>query len=78
MGFVQDPGGLYVPQASLVTRGPYPTIIGTITYRCHTCGDLIPKRYEVLFVIDHEWCSQLEPPTVTARTTTHHLWHMAE
>jgi hypothetical protein len=75
---MQDASGLVLPQASFVTRGPRYQIIGTVTYRCWTCGDLIPKPYEVLFVIDGEWVSQLEPPTITPATTTHHLWHMAE
>lgn len=52
--------------------------IGTITYRCHTCGELIPKHWEVFFVDPVSgWADYLLPPVMPPSMTTHHDWHMA-
>ena len=51
---------------------------GVITYRCHTCGHLIPKDWEVFFVApDGSWASYVLPPVMPPGMTTHHDWHMA-
>jgi hypothetical protein len=77
-----DTSGLAIPQVALVARltgGRY-EFAGTVTNRCHSCGELITKPWECLFVDDTpgaEWASSIEPPRVTARTTTHHASHMA-
>jgi hypothetical protein len=77
-----DTSGLAIPQVALVARltgGRY-EFVGSVTNRCHSCGQLITKPYDVLFVDDtpgSEWASTIEPPRVTARTTTHHAGHMA-
>jgi hypothetical protein len=74
--------GLLIPQARL-TASPAPyrwDIVGHVTFRCHSCGELITKPWECLFVDDTpgaEWASSIEPPRVTVRTTTHHASHMA-
>jgi hypothetical protein len=77
-----DTSGLSIPQVALVARlvgGRY-EFVGSVTMRCGSCGDLIVKPWECLFVDDtpgSEWASTIEPPRVTARTTTHHAGHMA-
>jgi hypothetical protein len=79
----QDPRtGLLFPQRRLTAQvAPWKwRIVGSIVYRCHTCGGLIDRPWECLFVDDTpgaEWASAIEPPRVTARTTTHHASHMA-
>jgi hypothetical protein len=53
---------------------------GTITYRCHTCGESIVKPWEVLYVDDtpgREYATPIVPARPGKRTTTHHDWHMA-
>lgn len=52
---------------------------GHITYRCHTCGDLIPKHWEVFFVdpAGEGWASYMLPAVMPSTMTTHHDWHMA-
>ena len=81
MTIAVDPAtGLAIPQARVGVRRARPKGIGSITYRCHTCGESIVKPYEVLFVDDspaRPWASSIEPARVTPRTTTHHDWHMA-
>ena len=76
-----DPGtGLVIPQARVSVRRAKANGIGTITYRCHTCGESIVKHWEAIFVDltpGREWASNLTPPTTTPATTTHHDWHMA-
>jgi hypothetical protein len=52
--------------------------LGTITYRCHTCGELIPKHWEVLFVDTLDgYASPILPAVLPPTMTTHHDWHMA-
>ena len=58
---------------------PRPKGYAVITYRCHTCGELIDKYWETFFADDtpgKEWASTIAPAKVTPRTTTHHDWHM--
>jgi hypothetical protein len=83
MTYADDPRtGLVFPQRRLVAQvAPYRwNIIGNVQYRCHSCGHLIQPYEGCLFVDDtpgSEWASTIEPPRVTARTTTHHAGHMA-
>lgn len=76
-----DVSGLTIPQAALVsslTGGDF-RMVGTVTYCCHTCGDLITRPWEVFYVDDtpgREWASDLTPPKTTPRTTTHHVGHL--
>lgn len=73
-----DPSsGLLIPQARVGFVAPEVKGTGHITYRCHTCGDLIVKPWETLYV-DDGWCSTLSPLRTTPRTTTHHVWHLSE
>jgi len=76
-----DASGLSVPQMALVSRvvGGRFQLLGTVTLRCHTCGDLITKPWEAFYVDTtpgREWASQFEPPTISPTTTTHHASHM--
>jgi uncharacterized protein YabN with tetrapyrrole methylase and pyrophosphatase domain len=49
-----------------------------VTYRCHTCGELIPKHWEVLFVDPVDgFASPILPAVLSPTMTTHHEWHMA-
>lgn len=76
-----DPAsGLLIPQQRVGIRRVRFQGTGTITYRCHTCGESIVKPYETFFVDDtpgREWASDLAPAVTTVRTTTHHVWHLA-
>lgn len=77
---MMDSAGIYIPQQRVGFKMAQVHGTGTITYRCHTCGELIPRYWEVLFVDDtpgREWASLLVPPVLTPRTTTHHDWHLA-
>ena len=84
---VLDPrSGLYIPQpvmplgSRVGSPRPVPKGYGTVTYRCHSCGESIVKPYEVLFVDDtpgREFATYIAPGKVSPRTTTHHDWHMA-
>ena len=72
--------GLHIPQARLYARGARWQFAGFVTYLCHTCGELIVKPWECLFVDDtpgREWAAYIAPVNTTPRTTTHHDWHMA-
>ena len=62
-------------------RAPYLTGVGTVTYRCHSCGELIPKHWETFYFDPNPataWASYILPATLTPTLTTHHDWHMAE
>lgn len=51
---------------------------GHIVYRCHTCGDLITRPWEVLFADPVTgWAAYLFPVPLPSTMTTHHDWHMA-
>ena len=80
-GAALDPDtGLAIPQMRVGFRGPKASGTGTITYRCHTCGESIVKPWEVLYVQDtpqRQWASNLVPPVIVPGTTTHHDWHLA-
>lgn len=80
--FALDRSGLAIPQTRLLSRAPgfEWRFAGHITYRCHTCGELITRPWECLFVDDtpgREWASEIAPVNTTPRTTTHHAIHMA-
>lgn len=52
--------------------------VGTITYRCFTCGHLIPKWWEVFYVDPVDgYASPIAPAVMPTTMTTHHDWHMA-
>jgi hypothetical protein len=56
-------------------RGPA-SGYGIVVYRCHTCGDLIPKPWEVLYVDpDSGWCEPFMPDPMPPTMTTHHAYH---
>lgn len=77
-----DASGLSIPQVALVTamtRGRF-ELVGTVTYLCHSCGHLITKPWEVLYVDvtpGAEWVSYISPLKPGKAMTTHHDWHMA-
>lgn len=76
----QAKSGIAIPQARTALPFPVPRAFGTITYRCHTCGELIVKPWEVFFADQtpgREWASTIVPGKVTKGTTTHHDWHLA-
>lgn len=77
--YALDPAtGIAIVQPSPALFAPRLSGTGTITYRCHTCGDLIPKRWEVWFWDPQGgWCGYILPPVMPASMTTHHDWHMA-
>jgi hypothetical protein len=80
LAYVVDPQTniAIVRPANRGIQAPYVTGIGTVTYRCHTCGDLIPKMWEVLYVDPVTgWAAPILPPVMTPTMTTHHDWHMA-
>jgi hypothetical protein len=87
MSVIVDPkSGLAIPQPQMPLGGrmglghPRPKGYGTITYRCHTCGESIIKPWEVLFVNDtpgKDYASAIIPGKVSRGTTTHHDWHQA-
>lgn len=57
---------------------PHVRGIGTVTYRCHTCGELIPKHWETFFFDPVSgWSDYLLPPVMPSSMTTHHDWHLA-
>lgn len=69
-----------LPQGKVGIGRPVPKGYGTVTYRCHTCGELIVKPWEVMFVDDtpgRDFAGPICPGKVSKRTTTHHDWHMA-
>ena len=78
-GYVIDPqtnlaiirpqgSGLFAPQLQGV---------GTVTYRCHSCAELIPKSWEVLFWDPAgDWLGIFAPAVMPPSMTTHHIWHM--
>ena len=72
--------GIAIVQPGAGLRAPYMTGTGLVTYRCHSCGELIPKHWEAFFV-DPEpataWASYIIPAQLTPTLTTHHDWHMA-
>lgn len=52
--------------------------VGLLTYRCHSCGDLIPKHWEAFFADPVTgWASYVVPAEMPRTMTTHHDWHMA-
>lgn len=81
IGYADDPrSGLAIPQPRVRFQGPRATGVGHLVYRCHTCGELIVKPWEVFFVAvtpGAEWASDIAPPTIRLDMTTHHGWHMA-
>jgi hypothetical protein len=78
---LDDSTGIAIVRPSAGLFAPRMQGIGTLTYRCHTCGELIPKHWEVLFVdpeAESGWASYIVPPTMAPTMTTHHDWHMAQ
>lgn len=71
--------GIAIVQPSRGFRAPYVTGVGTVTYRCHSCGDLIPKWWEVFYFdpADEGWASYVSPAVMPPTMTTHHDWHMS-
>jgi hypothetical protein len=85
-GAMVDPStGLAIPQQRIPSNSvgmPRRKLqgTGTITYRCHTCGESIVKPWEVIYVDltpGREYASTIVPPRTGPGTTTHHDWHMA-
>lgn len=73
--------GLAIVQPAPAVRSSAIQGTGTLTYRCHTCGELIPKHWEVFFVDPTpgaEWAGYLLPANPPASMTSHHDWHMSE
>lgn len=57
---------------------PYATGVGTVTYRCHSCGELIPKTWEAFFFDPVTgWAGYILPAVMPPSMTTHHDWHLA-
>lgn len=81
IGYAEDArSGLAIPQPRVRFHGPRATGVGHLVYRCHTCGELIVKPWEVFFVAatpGAEWASSIAPATSRLDMTTHHDWHMA-
>ena len=60
-------------------RAPYATGSGHIIYRCHSCGELIPKHWEVFFFDPADgWAGYILPAVMPTTMTTHHDWHLQE
>lgn len=72
-------GLAYVQPARNGLRAPQVTGTGHLTYRCHTCGELIPKHWETLFADPVTgWAAYLFPVPIPPTMTTHHDWHLSE
>lgn len=72
-------GIAYVEPASAI-RAPRMQGVGHLVYRCHSCGELIPKHWEAFFVDPTpgaEWASYILPANPPPTMTSHHDWHMA-
>lgn len=70
--------GLAIVQPSTGLQAPYATGKGHVVYRCHSCGELIPKHWEVFFFDPADgWAGYIIPAVVPTTMTTHHDWHMA-
>lgn len=70
--------GLAIVQPAMGLRAPYVTGEGHVIYRCHSCGELIPKHWEVfLFDPADGWAGYIFPAVMPPTMTTHHDWHMA-
>jgi hypothetical protein len=76
--YVVDPtSNLAIVRPSAGLFAPKMTGVGSITYRCHSCSELIPKQWEVLFWDPAgDWLGYILPPVMPATMTTHHDWHM--
>lgn len=81
-GYVIDPQtnlAIIRPQGSGMFA-PQLQGVGHVTYRCHTCGDLIPKMWEVFFFDPAPataWAAPFLPPVMAPTMTTHHASHLA-
>jgi hypothetical protein len=80
---VIDRSGLVIPQQRVGIGLPRAKGKGTITYRCHTCGENIVRPWEAFFVDDTsglEWASNIAPADTRKHPsmTTHHDWHMQQ
>lgn len=67
------------PMAAVGVYRPKVNALGAVTYRCYTCGELIIKPHEVIFVDDRpgrDFATHIVPGKVSPTTTTHHDWHM--
>jgi hypothetical protein len=74
----QSTGIAYVRQQGAGMLAPRVKGYGSIVYRCHTCGELIPKHWEVLFADPVDgYSSPILPAVLPPTLTTHHDWHMA-
>lgn len=52
-------------------------VLATVTYRCHTCGELIEDGTAIL--VDPEGnVVALDTETIPAGTTSHHARHLEE
>ena len=72
----QATGLAYVRQRGIGVTDIRVKGFGLITYRCHSCGELIPKPWEVLFVDPVDWfASPILPYPLPPTLTTHHTWH---
>jgi hypothetical protein len=80
-GTAIDPhSGLAIPQQRVALFQPKLAGVGTITYRCHTCGESIVKPWEAFFFDPAPataWASYVGPARMSRTMTTHHDWHMA-
>lgn len=75
---VDQTTGIAIVRPARNLFAPHLKGFGTVTYRCHTCGELIPKHWEVFFVDPVSgWSDYLLPPVMPSTMTTHHDWHMA-
>lgn len=80
LDFVVDHStGLAIVKPASGLRAPYMKGVGSVTYRCHTCGELIPKHWEVLYIDPSgDWLSGVVPSVMPSTMTTHHDWHFQE
>lgn len=73
--------GLAIVQPSMGLRAPRVSGIGHVVYRCHSCGELIPKHWEVFFADADPasgWAGYIMPAVMPPTMTTHHDWHLSE
>jgi hypothetical protein len=75
---VDERTGVAIVQPARGFFAPHVSGIGTVTYRCHSCGELIPKHWEVFFFDPADgWAGYIMPAAMPPTMTTHHDWHMA-
>lgn len=78
LDYIVDPtSGVAIVRPASHLLAPKLKGFGSVTYRCHSCSELIAKHWEVIFWDPAgDWLSQVLPSVMPSTMTTHHIWHM--